>query len=93
MKYYCFSFLLCLLFCTNCTREKSINRLSEKEITDGWLLLWDGKSFDGWRGIYKDFFPDQGWVIENDELICLGNEVADSIRGGDIITKKKIHEL
>ena len=65
------------------------NTLSTKEIKDGWTLLWDGKSFNNWRGIYKNDFPDQGWIIENGELICLGNEMPDSLKGGDIITKKQ----
>lgn len=65
------------------------NTLSNKEIKKGWILLWDGKSFDGWRGIYKNNIPFQGWIIENGELICLGNEMPDSLKGGDIITDKK----
>ena len=65
------------------------NTLSKKEIKAGWALLWDGKSFNGWRGIYKDNVPAQGWIIENGELICLGNEMPASLKGGDIITRKK----
>ncbi|OFY67658.1 MAG: hypothetical protein A2V64_00785 [Bacteroidetes bacterium RBG_13_43_22] len=65
------------------------NTLSNKEIKAGWILLWDGKSFDGWRGIYQNIFPLYGWIIENEELICLGNEMPDSLKGGDIITEKK----
>lgn len=69
--------------------SKAPNTLSKKEIKAGWTLLWDGKSFNGWRGIYKDNFPVQGWIIETGELICLGNEMPDSLKGGDIITEKK----
>lgn len=65
------------------------NTLSKKEIKGGWKLLWDGKSFEGWRGIYMESFPSHGWIIENGELICLGNEMPDSLKGGDIITKNK----
>ncbi|HKL33441.1 MAG TPA: DUF1080 domain-containing protein [Tangfeifania sp.] len=69
--------------------KKSPNTLSKEEINDGWSLLWDGKTFDGWRGIYRDNPPEYGWKIENGELICLGEELADSLRGYDIITEKK----
>ena len=65
------------------------NILLKEEIKDGWTLLWNGKSFKGWRGINKDYFPENGWIIENGELTCLGDELPDSLRGGDIITKKK----
>lgn len=65
------------------------NTLSKGEIKNGWSLLWNGKSFYGWRGIYKDNFPKHGWIVENGELICLGNEMPDSLKGGDIITDKR----
>ncbi len=69
--------------------SNSPNTLSEKEKKQGWNLLWDGKSFNGWRGIYQESFPSQGWIIEAGELICRGNEMPDSLRGGDIITEQK----
>lgn len=65
------------------------NTLSKKEQKEGWKLLWDGRSFEGWRGIYKEKFPAKGWIIENGELVCMGNEMPDSIKGGDIITNNK----
>lgn len=77
------------LNCNSKDYKKPQNVLSEEEQKKGWMLLWDGESFDGWRGIYKDYFPAHGWIIENDELICLGNEIPDSLQGGDIITEKK----
>lgn len=75
--------------CKFSDKQQMQNVLSQQEINNGWALLWDGKSFDGWRGINKDYFPANGWKIENGELICLGNELPDSLRGGDIVTKKK----
>jgi len=69
--------------------SNSPNTLSEKEKKEGWTLLWDGKSFNGWRGIYQNSFPSQGWIIESGELICRGNEMPDSLKGGDIITERK----
>lgn len=75
-----------LLFC-NCTHERQTkNTLTDREQSDGWILLWNGNSSNGWRGINKDYFPTSGWLINDGELICLGNELPDSLRGGDIIT-------
>lgn len=74
---------------TNNGGSDNQNVLSEKEKKEGWTLLWDGKSFEGWRGIYLSNFPTHGWIIENGELICRGNEMPKELKGGDIITLKK----
>jgi hypothetical protein len=87
------SIIIIALLISSCNNERMSNvqpnTLTDKEIKDGWVLLWDGKTFDGWRGIYHDKIPASGWVIENGELICLGNEMPDSLKGGDIVTLQK----
>lgn len=90
------SVVICMgIFSISCLSKKrntasgQPNTLSKEEMKEGWALLWDGKSFDGWRGIYENDFPSHGWVIEDGALICLGNEMPDSLKGGDIITDKK----
>ena len=40
------------------------NTLTAKEKSDGWVLLFDGKSFDGWRQCNKTEMAPF-WVIEN----------------------------
>lgn len=85
-------FSIIFSFCLSCKfsdNKQLQNVLSEEELKDGWSLLWDGKTFEGWRGINKNYFPVNGWIIENGELICLGDQLPDSLRGGDIITLKK----
>jgi len=52
------------------------NALTEKEMEEGWELLFDGQSADGWRGYNLDFLPDS-WVIDQGTLKSLG-------KGGDI---------
>ncbi len=64
-----------------------VNKLTESEKQDGWKLLFDGKTSDGWRRAYHDQFPDHGWKIENGEMIVLAADGAESQNGGDIVTE------
>ncbi|MDH6303969.1 hypothetical protein M2459_000300 [Parabacteroides sp. PF5-5] len=61
------------------------NKLTSQEKTDGWKLMFDGKSTDGWRGAHKETFPEHGWKIENGELIVLKAGGGESTNGGDIV--------
>lgn len=62
------------------------NNLSPYERKDGWKLLFDGKTTNGWRGAYKPVFPEKGWKIENGILTVLSSEGKESANGGDIVT-------
>jgi len=66
------------------------NELTQAEIDDGWVLLFDGKTFNGWRGYGKAAFPDTGWVIVDDAMHCLESGMGEAGGlGGDIIYDKK----
>jgi hypothetical protein len=61
------------------------NKLTDKEVKDGWKLLWDGKTNTGWRGYKTPTFPATGWEIKDGTISVLPlKEGAPS--GGDIIT-------
>lgn len=64
------------------------NKLTVTEEKNGWEMLWDGETTEGWRGARLDEFPDKGWVIENGELIVLSSGGAESAAGGDIVIEK-----
>jgi len=53
------------------------NTITPKERTDGWRLLFDGKTTAGWRGFRKQTIP--GWQAIDGALTRIGD-------GGDIIT-------
>jgi hypothetical protein len=68
------------------------NSLTKSEIKEGWKLLFDGKTFQGWRGIGRDHVPNGLWVIE-DGLIKKVNtgdvkKLPDGrpVEGGDLMT-------
>ncbi len=62
------------------------NFISPLEAQQGYKLLWDGKTTNGWRGAYKDKFPAKGWEIKEGELHVLAATGAESQNGGDIVT-------
>lgn len=64
------------------------NQLTFQEKTEGWELLWDGKTTKGWRGGKLDHFPESGWEINNGELSVLATGGGESTAGGDIVTEK-----
>jgi len=63
------------------------NTLSKQEKADGWKLLWDGKTADGWISPASKKFPAKSWRIENGELTVVSSGNAESQAGGDIITR------
>jgi len=68
--------------------EAPLNTLTEQEEAEGWVLLFDGESTDGWRGYGRDAFPEAGWTIEDGVLRVIGGE-----RPGDIIYDEKFQNF
>ena len=65
------------------------NTISPSEAKDGWVLLWDGKTTNGWRGAKLSTFPEKGWKIEDGILKVMKSGGAESANGGDIVTTRK----
>lgn len=63
--------------------------LSKKEVKEGWILLFDGKSFDGWQKSNGQPFTGKGWKIENGVL----SVDPTAGRGGDIVTTKEFADF
>ena len=93
--------LIMLLLFTNCGEKKNEveaptgpNTLTKAEIADGWELLFDGKTFEGWRGIGIDVVPEGHWKIVDGAIqkIASGDVPTrpdgQPLKGGDIMTKK-----
>jgi len=47
------------------------NRISSEEQKDGWILLFDGRSTQGWLEVTGKPFPHQSWTIEDYSLKTL----------------------
>lgn len=77
------------LLLSNCSSnkikmDKLHNSLSELEKQEGWELLFDGQTTNGWHHYNQGKISD-GWIVENGTLVALGKG-ADI--GGDIVTDK-----
>ena len=66
--------------------EAEPNTLTKAERRDGWQLLFDGKTSAGWRGAYKETFPQQGWSVQNGEISVQKTDGRESQSFGDIVT-------
>ena len=65
------------------------NTISPNEAKEGWTLLWDGKTSEGWRGAKLNSFPEKGWKMENGILKVMKSGGAESANGGDIVTTRQ----
>lgn len=70
--------------------EPVMNGLTEQEKSDGWMMLFDGDTFDGWRGYRKDSVPSD-WQLDDGKIYMAasGRGEAGSANGGDILFDKK----
>lgn len=77
------------LILTSCNEVPVPNTLSAKEKKQGFVLLFDGVSTEGWRGYLKDHFPGK-WIVDDGALRCMasGRGEAGAEDGGDIIFDK-----
>ncbi len=70
----------------------SINCLTEEEKTNGWILLFDGKTFDGWRGLGRRGIPEGHWIIQDGTIHKVPSkdipiqEDGQPLVGGDLMT-------
>ncbi len=58
------------------------NTLTDKEKSEGWILLFDGNTTKGWRN-FKQNEVNDGWQVIDGNLVALGK---GGDLGGDIIT-------
>lgn len=82
------------------TVEETVpNSLTPLEQQAGWLLLFDGSTFNGWRGLGYDSVPSAHWKIENGTIKKIANgqvaRMADGqpAAGGDLMTNETFRDF
>ncbi len=83
------SVAMALLIVLPASAQKA-NKLSRKEKKDNWVLLFNGKDFDGWRQCNGTSMP-ANWVIEDNSMKVLIGEGRRPGQGanGDILYGEK----
>lgn len=75
------------------------NTLNAAERAAGWRLLWDGRTFNGWRGLGRDTVPTQHWQIQDGAIYKVpSGKVAlaadgQPIAGGDLMTRDAFQDF
>ncbi|WP_192349683.1 DUF1080 domain-containing protein [Algoriphagus sp. Y33] len=69
--------------------NNSLNSLTTYEKNNGWKLLFNGQNSDGWKGAYKETFPESGWSVNDGILTIAASDGRESANAGDIVTKEK----
>ena len=68
----------------------ALNTLTDAEKKDGWELLFDGQTTNGWHVYNRDTM--EGWAVENGELIALGTGGLNG-HGADIVSNEKFENF
>lgn len=71
------------LGCSSNTERQ--NTLSAQEEKEGWTLLFDGKTLNGWHLFNRGNIPS-AWSIDSGMLVC--NPHAKNVKHGDLVTDK-----
>ena len=97
---WAFLTILFFLSCNSGEKQKALsnqnenNFLTAKEVAQGWKLLFDGKTLDGWRGLGRNDVPKEHWKIEEGTIRKLNSGLVASlpdgqpVEGGDLMTTR-----
>ena len=94
MRYILSSILLASLLACNTTKPTGMNTgatsgLSDQEKSEGWQLLFDGQTTNGWH-TYGKSAAGSAWRVENGTLhFDPAVRQTDASQGGDIVTNEE----
>ena len=68
------------------------NTLTDKEVKEGWKLLFDGKTASEWMNAKSRKFPSTGWLIK-DGTMTVNSGTGTQNTGGDIVSVNKYKDF
>lgn len=81
------------------TATPELNVLTAAEKAEGWILLFDGETFTGWRGLGRDGIPAGHWIIDKGAIKKVPSrdvpqqEDGQPLQGGDIMTTRSFENF
>lgn len=63
------------------------NTLTKKQVRQGWKLLFDGKTLDGFKGATEDKILDAAWKVVEGQIVSTDRDKRPDKVGGSIVTK------
>lgn len=80
-------------------RPESANQLTSAERAEGWRLLFDGASLNGWRGLGYDSVPTAHWKVADGAIVKVAKANVARMRdgqpasGGDLMTMEAFRDF
>jgi len=71
-------------------KTKNLNTLTEEEKADGWELLFDGSTLNGWKRYNSDTIGPL-WIAKDGMIVCNGEGLTEGTKGigGSLTTIRK----
>lgn len=76
-------------FCCMISAKAQMSSPHEKEMKEGWISLFDGKTLNGWRTAQQDTLPGNTWSAENGALSFDPTKG----HGSDIVTNRSFKDF
>ena len=70
-------------------KDSAPNTLTPGEKKDGWQLLFDGKTTNGWKAAGQEKFPSEGWKVVDGTMMAVANTRENPVKGIDIVSDEK----
>jgi len=83
----------------NTSQPEAANVLTAQEKAQGWVLLFDGITFAGWRGLGYTHVPPEHWIIENGAIKKVPTKDVplqkdgQPLLGGDLMTIEEFEDF
>lgn len=96
-----FCVLLPLFACSTSENnvESEENTLTEQEVRDGWELVFDGETLQGWRGLNMEMVPEGHWTIEDGTIKKVARDSipdrpdGERPTGGDLLLDRPLNNF